>query len=116
MMPLSRVQLSPLSVRITGWLTVTLAAFGRAAAVCAMAPDDNSADRARTAELTKTRELDINETFQKTLGGDYCAGAGGAGPAAGTMGPLLLGGSVGLNLRARSGVDTTSAGDGLTAF
>src|ERR1039458_363735 len=107
MMPLSSVHESPLSVRVTGWLAVTLATFGRAAEVCATAPDDNTADRARTAELTRTRELDINATFQTALGGDYCAGAGGAGMAAGTMGPLLLGGSVGLNLRARSGVDIT---------
>ena len=34
----------------------------------------------------------------------------------GTTGPLLLGGSVGLNLRARSGVETTSAAGGLSAF
>src|ERR1035438_10228101 len=62
-MPLSRVQVSPLSVRVTGWLTVTLATFGSAADVCATAPDDNTADRVRNAELTRTRELDINATL-----------------------------------------------------
>src|ERR1035438_3230365 len=61
--PLSMVHESPLSVRVTGWLTVTLATFGSAAAVCETAPDDNTADRARNAELTRTRELDINATL-----------------------------------------------------
>src|ERR1035438_6904887 len=61
--PLSMVHESPLSVRVTGWLTVTLATFGSAADVCATAPDDNTADRARNAELTRTRELDINATL-----------------------------------------------------
>ena len=34
----------------------------------------------------------------------------------GMTGPLLLGGSLGLNLRARSGVEITSAAGGLSAF
>jgi len=68
------VQVSPLSVRVTGWLTVTLATFGSAADVCATAPDDNTADRARNAELTRTRELDINATLSTTPGATIALG------------------------------------------
>jgi hypothetical protein len=65
-MPLSIVQLSPLSVRVTGWLTVTLATLG--AAVCAGAVDTKRAERARNAELKTSRDLDMSQPF-KTIGG-----------------------------------------------
>src|ERR1035438_7429368 len=91
--PLSMVHESPLSVRVTGWLTVTLATFGSAADVCATAPDDNTTDRARNAELTRTRELDINATLSNNPRvGDYCTGAGCAVLVGGTLG-YLSGGS-----------------------
>jgi hypothetical protein len=54
---------SALSVRVTGWCTVTFATFG--AAVCAGAAEDRTADRARNAELTRTRDLDIMRPFKK---------------------------------------------------
>jgi hypothetical protein len=65
-MPLSIVQLSPLSVSVTGWLTVTLATLG--AVVCAGAAKVKRAARARNAELKTTRDLDISQPF-KIIGG-----------------------------------------------
>src|ERR1035438_6344627 len=53
-MPLSMVHVSPLSVRVTGALTVTLAIFG--ADVCAGAAEVKRAKRARNADLKKTAE------------------------------------------------------------
>ena len=50
-MPLSRVQLSPLSVRVTGVLTVTFSTFGKGwAAGCGIASDGEMTARARTVE------------------------------------------------------------------
>jgi hypothetical protein len=57
---------SPLSVRVTGWLTVTLAILG--VAVCAGATEVKTAERARNAELKTTRDLDMSQPF-KTIGG-----------------------------------------------
>src|SRR5665213_807763 len=65
-MPLSIVQLSPLSVRVTGTLTVTLATFGASAArwadaCCADAPEA-AAPQAKTAAASRVevvKTLDI---------------------------------------------------------
>jgi hypothetical protein len=58
---------SPLSARVTGWLTVTLATFG--AVVCAGAVDAKRAERTRNAELKTTRDLDMSQPFKATIGG-----------------------------------------------
>jgi len=65
-MPLSMVHESPLSMRVTGALTVTLAIFG--ADVCAGAAEVKRAERDRNAELKTTRDLDMSQPF-KTIGG-----------------------------------------------
>jgi hypothetical protein len=58
---------SPLSLRVTGWLMVTLAILG--AVVCAGAAEVKRAERARSAELKTTRDLDMSQPFKISGGG-----------------------------------------------
>ena len=55
-MPLSSVQVPPLSVTVTGALTLVLATLGKAsAAPSAAAPNGNTTDNARKAEACRPR-------------------------------------------------------------
>ena len=56
----------PPSVKVTGWLTVTLATLG--AAVCMGAVDAKRAERARNAELKTTRDLDMLQPLKPSEG------------------------------------------------
>src|ERR1035438_5817086 len=65
-MPLSMVHESPLSVRVTGWLTVTLATFG--AEVGAGAAEAKTTGSATNAELMRIRNLDIMHLSKQLSG------------------------------------------------
>src|SRR5664280_3135989 len=66
-MPLSRVQLSPLSVRVTGELTAGLATFGNTwVAGCATALDDRRTARARNVEPKRSLALLMMQPFRTT--------------------------------------------------
>ena len=62
-MPLSMVQESPLSVRVTGWLTVTFATFG----ACANAANGSTPPRARIVERTKSLVWVMTRPFRRCL-------------------------------------------------
>src|ERR1700690_3220689 len=67
-MPLSRTQLSPLSVRETGSLTVTLATLGSTlAARCAAAPHVITTARARNVGTKTTFALVMAQPFRMNL-------------------------------------------------
>jgi hypothetical protein len=62
---------SPLSVRVTGWFTVTLATLGMGPEdICADAEDASTTAMARNAERKRVVDFDIKSTFQINLARD----------------------------------------------